>query len=623
MKSAESLPGTPAMNAISPIPNIFHPRTHGRSPQNLVVQRPSNLCCWSIHVHQVQYERINSPPPLVENIDTTDEGSWKPWAQPEGIQAFAESLQRNLESNNFSTIEVNDLPISSSQVARAAKRSPEQMLEEAFGFSIMARNVSLVDDMMWAIRRNPNDFCFHDLFPLHLASSYLDGSKTCCTIFDSMVMGMGAGEVSLRKLYVNHLNHTVLDNFMIAILKGHTSCTPFVVDEAFQKEARFAGEEVDICGRWDADSDCIRHLQASGHPTIPLSWKHMFCHTSVQAITHCIGTLFGPHWKPDINTPSGLFVKRCLNEDCGLKLQLSPLHTLVVTTVYLAQLGSEGETLFGMIACLLCLLERGADPVLKVHVSPMALLSEQVSQECSHSKLDPWELSQSVPQDIISNWPEERRVGWNLFCAVLRVSRDPKASPAIPETQPTTQTSEHDFQNSYGEYFVDGVQYEIYGEGISMDIDQQAEDCSQGEYEGDVRDSLAGEDDYCEVHEGTSYEHSIFSKSKALSTLWSAVQTELLTYRRISEGDPWISENFDMKSALDSLQSGRGLSIGLVAKHMMKPSCACGVFEDAVDPACPGVEEACTHYFSNLEDWNRSNFLIAFEDRLYEWEIEP
>jgi hypothetical protein len=80
---------------------------------------------------------------------------------------------------------------------------------------------------------------------------------------------MPAGAASVRKLYTYHLNHTDLDNLMIAILKAHSSCTPAMADEAFKKEHRFAGEEVDICGRWDADSDCIRHLQASGSPTIP------------------------------------------------------------------------------------------------------------------------------------------------------------------------------------------------------------------------------------------------------------------------------------------------------------------------------------------------------------------
>lgn len=285
----------------------------------------------------------------------------------------------------------------------------------------MARNLDLVDDMLEHINGS-EDFTLHELFPLHLAASYLDGSKTCCTLFDRIVLRMPWGNASVRKLYVNHLNHTVLDNLMIAILKAHTSCTPVLVDEAFKNECRFVGEEVDICGRWDADSDCIRHLQASGSPTIPQNWKHMFCHTSVQVITHCIGTLFSPHWGPNINTSSGLFLKRCRNETCGLKLQLRPLHTLVVTAVYLARLGSNGENLFGMVACLLCLLGKGANPLLKAHISVKALLSSDDSQECSHSELDPLELAQRVPQDLISKWPQERIIGWKIFCAVLGLS---------------------------------------------------------------------------------------------------------------------------------------------------------------------------------------------------------
>jgi hypothetical protein len=75
-----------------------------------------------------------------------------------------------------------------------------------------------------------------------------------------------------------------------------------------------------------------------------------------------------------------------------------------------------------------------------------------------------------------------------------------------------------------------------------------------------------------------------------------------------------------MRSALESLQTGRELSIGLVAKNMMTPSCVCGVFENSEDPVCPRGDEASAYYFSNLEDWNRSTFLQSFEDRLAIWE---
>jgi hypothetical protein len=72
-------------------------------------------------------------------------------------------------------------------------------------------------------------------------------------------MGMPTGEASVRKRYTNHLNHTVLDDFMMAILKAHTSCLPSVVDDAFKKEPRFAGEEVDIYGRWMLTQGAFEH----------------------------------------------------------------------------------------------------------------------------------------------------------------------------------------------------------------------------------------------------------------------------------------------------------------------------------------------------------------------------
>lgn len=624
----ESLPGTPGLNINSPEHHSYHQKSQERFHNGSNIQKPTALCRWSIHVPEGYYSRDISPRPAEEAaVDPENEDTWKPWATPAGIHHFATSLQENLESNDFSNIEAGKLPISATQIARAAKRSPEQLLEEAFGFSIMARNSALVDDMMVHID-NTADFALHDLFPLHLASSYLDGAKTCCGIFDFIVDGMPAGEASIRKLYVNHLNHTVLDNLMIAILKAHTSCTPVMVDEAFKKEHRFAGEEVDICGRWDADSDCIRQLQASGNPTIPHAWKHMFCHTSAQVITHCIGNLFSPHWAPDIDIPSGLFLKRCLNETCGLKLQLKPLHTLVVTAVYLAQLGRDGETLFGMLACLLCLLGKGANPLLKAHISPMALLSNDDSQECSHSELDPLELAQAVPEELISKWPQERRTGWEIFCSVLRLSQSEWNPQPPPERARSNSTGS--FRNIYSD-LVKSTGEEATSDGHqAMDIDEDDESINDDEYEDEEDDDGDDDDEYydenrgipafCADHRFTSYQQNFFGKNKTLATLWAAVQTELLTYRRIAEGDSWISANFNMESVLESLQKGDKLSIGLVSKNMMKPFCSCGVFCDSDDVACQRVDEASAYYFSNLEDWNRSTFLYAPVDRGELWD---
>lgn len=619
----KSHPGTPAPNVSSP-----EQYSYFRSPkENLqnrpCLQPPSDLCRWGIHVRAISYERVRtkSPEPAENIVDLEDENTWRLWSTPQGIHEFVNSLQESLESNTFSTIEVAELPISASQIIRAAKRSPEQIFEEAFGFSIMARNRILVWDTIEQINegRLEYEFAPKDLFPLHLASSYLDGSETCCGVFGDIVDEMAAGEASVRKLYTNHLNHTVLDNLMIAILKAHTSCTPVMVDEAFKTEHRFAGEEVDVCGRWDADSDCIRHLQASGSPKIPLSWKHMFCHTSVQAITHCIGTLFSPHWAPDINTASGLFLKRCLNEDCGLKLQLKPLHTLVITSVYLAQLGRDGETLFGMVACLLSLLGKGANPLLKADISLMALLGDDNSQECTHSELDPLELAQSIPQDLISKWPHERVLGWRVLCTVLRLSQI-EWNPAL-DPDPATSLSKGKSRSIYSN-FVETEEIanaEFPFTDIDVDVEMEDEMTSDPDDLDGGRYEVEGVPGYCPDHFDTSYQQNFFGKNMTLATLWAAVQTELLTYRRLVEGDPWLSANFAMASVLESLENGDKLSIGLVSKNMMKPCCRCGIIRDSDDPVCLRVEEACTHYFSNLEDWNRSTFLYAPDDRVGVW----
>ncbi|KAH8656006.1 hypothetical protein BGZ60DRAFT_567862 [Tricladium varicosporioides] len=617
IQHTDSLHATPNSNAASP-GHQSRRESPRENPQGaLTFHCPSDLCYWSIHIRSINYDAIadGASPPPAENSnldDPEDEETWKPWNTSKTIQNFMESLADNLESNRFSNIEVRNLPIASNQIAKAAKRSPEQLFEEAFGFSIMARNLELVYSMLGEINRKR--MTLHDLYPLHLASTYLNGARTCCEVFDAIVRKMTTGESSVRKLYINHLNHTVLDALMISILKAHTSCTPVMVDEAFKNEPRFAGEEVDICGRWDADSNCIRHLQATRCPTIPFTWKHMFCHTSVQAIVHCIGTLFGPHWCPDINTPSGLYLKRCPNETCGLRLQLLPLHTLVVTAFYLAWLGSEGETLFGMLACLLCLLGKGANPLKTADVSLEALLDYGGTQECTHSKLTPLELAQRAPEDIISRWPKERQLGWRVFCKILELSQkvwDPQVKPQ-PEILPEARFSSGEFQIIYGDFF----QYtseQSFGNGhIPMDLEKErlsGDNENESEDENEDDDALPA---YCSHHETDC---NYFGQNRSLATLWAAIQTELLTYRRIAVRDPWISENFQMDSVLRSLEEGEDISIALVSKGMMKPFCPCGNFHGSFDTACTYTEEACAYYFSNLEDWNRSTFLDLLEGR--------
>jgi hypothetical protein len=99
-----------------------------------------------------------------------------------------------------------------------------------------------------------------------------------------------------------------------------------------------------------------------------------------------------------------------------------------------------------------------------------------------------------------------------------------------------------------------------------------------------------------------------FGEDRNLGHIWAAVQTELLNYRRLEDGDPWTSENFDMGALLDSLEAKTGIYIRLVKDLMMKPYCICGTFQD-IHEICVIREEAAAYYFSNLDDWNRTSFI--------------
>ena len=582
-----SSPNTPGVNVGTPASQST-PREDGLIDPALVndVKRPSSLCRWSIHYPDVPYQHIPSPPRSPPpNLDLNDEESWPAWPGSRDPQEFTEKLSDSLESNDFSNVRLGDLPIAVNHIVKAARRSPNELLEEALGFSIMSRNMDLMVGLLDEIGEGLD---VSGLYPFHLAVSYLDGSKKCCSILDALE---DVHPRSLRKLYVNDLGHTILDQLMIAILKAHTSCLPSVVDVIFKKEKRFEGEDVDICGRWDADSECIRALLANGTAGIPFEWKHMFCHTSVQTICHCIGTVFGPRWGPDINALSGLFVRRCLH--CGLKLQLLPLHTLVLVGLHLSQSGCKDETLFGILACLLCLLSNGANPLLKANLSLQALLGIEEVNECSHEELDPAELAERVPASLTSMWPRELRTGWEVIRHVLRHSQaEWKVKPS--RRRSTSRGMEQDDElTTFIEYSED-----------EMSIDDEAS-----------RDThLPAE---CPDED---YHQNFFGGSEVLASLWAAVQTELLTYRRLEVGDEWISQNFNMDALNESLSSKGDVAIALVQKEMMKPFCGCGEFHYAL-PACAIVDDAVAYYFSNLEDWNRTTF-IPSPDRWEAWHNE-
>ena len=560
--------GFDTIQAVSPLPSPVSPRMdweftatpfrpgpagllENPSLRTRTVHVPSQLCHWSIHYYSdIDYEPLESRTPSPEpNPNSLDVKSWKDWPTSSPCH---EMLLESLTRNDFSDIKAEDLPIAVPQIVKTLDGPKNGLLEEAFGFGVMARNTKVVLDLLRKISTDEEREKIRGLEPLHLATAYLDGSKTCCSIIDLLYRRF---DLKLRTVTWNNLNHTVFDNLMIAILKAHTSVTPGAIDDSLRNEKRFPGEEVDICGRWDADSDCVRELLKAGDSHIPFTWKHKFCHTSVQAICHCIVKLQIYFSRP--NLLSGLFVKHCAS--CGLKMQAGPLHTVVLTAISLAQFGAKDEDLFGILAVLLAVLQEGASPLESANLSISALFHDEPTiadpNECSHRYYRPLELASCVPSQFIESWSSKVRTGWEIFCSIFRLSEKEWESTEIPlEDECMTRYGHHDY---------------------------------------DVPD--------------------FFSKTPELAVLSGAVQAEYLTYRRIGEGDPWLSPNFDMDAIRESLSKGEVPKIGFFENEMVSPVCGCGRF----DSECigrPRAEEIMKDHFSNLEDWSRTTFIEEFDD---------
>ncbi|ORY60733.1 uncharacterized protein BCR38DRAFT_45851 [Pseudomassariella vexata] len=96
------------------------------------------------------------------------------------------------------------------------------------------------------------------------------------------------------------------------------------------------------------------------------------------------------------------------------------VHALVLATYHLANSGILGETLFGMVACLVCLLTFRADPCTKVEVSIQEFLGHNQPDQCQHSPMDAAELGSSIPIEIINSWTPGAQLGWKAFMAVLQ-----------------------------------------------------------------------------------------------------------------------------------------------------------------------------------------------------------
>jgi hypothetical protein len=361
----------------------------------------SSVCFWAIHVTGPEFD-------IPDTVPTTSLPA----------KSFTESLRQNLEENSFSDIPESSLPLSVPVLHAAATTPKSPLLIESMVLAIIGRNAPLIMDLLVELDRiNDPGQPIPGFYPLHLAATYLDGAQSCCSVFEAL-----CPPFSPRIYNINEIDLTILDSLMLTIVRSHTTCKPGDLDASLKNDRRFRGEELDICGRWDADTKAFKTLVGRGMHEVPSSWKHKFCHTSAQAICHSICFLFsspsiGP---PDINHPSGLC--RAVCTACGMRIRLLPLHVILVVALKLSIVGREDEDLFGILAVVLCLLSNGANPTLAAHVSHTIYIDVDDEMGCHHSEFTAAELCQEIIDIISADISPALRTGWELLHCVLHLS---------------------------------------------------------------------------------------------------------------------------------------------------------------------------------------------------------
>ncbi|TLD30701.1 hypothetical protein PspLS_01752 [Pyricularia sp. CBS 133598] len=549
--TARSLGALPADNAsphVHALPNTPSSVLAATRDESL---HPTMLCRWSIHhKDDVLYNSVPSPPQAPQDQDIEDETTWKPWdrTQPPSLSQI---LQEGITSGSFTKVTTN-LPVESPTVSAALENSKDQLESEAFALAIASGN----HEYLFSLGIAPQEL--GDLFPFHLAATHLRGASSCCIIADYLVFRLQE-EHSIQRLNRNDMFHTILDSLMITILRSHTSVSPALVCEALGKTGMFPGEGIDVCGRWDLDSPCVRRLFASGQTSIPMSWKHPFCHTSAQAVCHFIRALFAHSHSPNINFKSGLFFRRCR---CGKELRPQPLHTLVTVAYCLASHGSPGETLFGAIAVLTCMLVHNANPLDEADLAVPLLFSTggtQEAEDCHHIPMTPIALAHALQGLAHNRWASEVRLGWNVFVMIMELA--------------VAQRSRDE------------------GIGASAIV-------------------------LCKHYDESDLVENTYCASPGLGRVWATVQAELLTYRRLGEEDGWISTNFNLRHLREGLEHGSDVSlVPLMSNDMISDFTRCGWFIDRTTQDCtdiktiPRAQDVCSFYFMNMEDFSRSTFI--------------
>ncbi len=122
------------------------------------------------------------------------------------------------------------------------------------------------------------------------------------------------------------------------------------------------------------------------------------------------------------------------------------------------------------------------------------------------------------------------QLGWKIFVPVLQRAEHDRASLAATRVVDLNDEDDDDDDDD-----------------IDSDIGHRRLPCDCGRNDS-WRDDP---DNYC--------------LNEDLGTVWAAVQTELLTYRRLREEDQWISVNFDMQALHNNNQCPISVPVNLHA----------------------------------------------------------
>ncbi|QPC71882.1 hypothetical protein HYE68_002634 [Fusarium pseudograminearum] len=519
-----------------------------------IINPPTNLCRWSIHVKEIGYE------PLPEE---------QPDSFPTSV-SFQECLQNSISTGDFTELRNDNLPLSHETIVHSLTENPVALELDSWKLAIMAGNADLLYELRRGKKQKQIQEEVKSIYPHHLAASFLNGAGPCCTIFDALSTILGRSY--LLQHNINDLGHTIFDSLLVSILRSHTSVQPEMVSDEFRALPRFPGEEKDICGRWDADSPEVRGLFGQGYARIPTIWKHPFCHSAVQAVCHCAISIFSPLTHADVNCLSGLFVRRCT--ECGMELKLGPLHALVSTAFFLGQSGMSGETLFGPLAILVCLINMSVDVNMRMNISVEEILRTSEPGQCRHKPMTAAEMMLCVPASVVHNWTNPCQVGWDCLLHTLRLAES------------------SDTENSY-----------------RHDRDSPECELSTGETDGESQSSECGLQ-YMHDNEVFKCTH------KMIGIMWATIQAEVSTYRRLTVNDLWISDNFQML-ALQAWLKGeaQGFNTPLVVQDMMKTYSRCGWFyENKYNLwAIATASDVCKEWFANLDNYGRTTFVPEVE----------